>query len=331
MAKVITDDQHYKDIAAAIRGKLNVEETYKPEEMAGAIGGIETAKNEDIIITANGEYLPSEGFTGFGKVVADVAIDTTIEDGLITGTLTSYTNDRVESVKSYAFYENVNLQQASLPNCKAVDRYAFAACTNLTSVNLPQVETINERGFYNNKKLAEIVMPKVKTIRPYALYYSAIKSVDAPMLTDISSNAFENCKSLTDVRIPALARTNTQIFYGCTALQTADIGKVETNMFSNCPKFTTLILRSATLVNLTSTNTFTKTPFAIGGTGGVCLVPTAIVESYETATNWSALYAAGTCTFLPLEEYTLDGTTTGEIDMAKVEAKLNELYGGAEA
>ena len=34
MAKIITDDQHYIDIATTIREKTDSEETFKPSEMA---------------------------------------------------------------------------------------------------------------------------------------------------------------------------------------------------------------------------------------------------------------------------------------------------------
>lgn len=44
MAKVITDDKHYADIAAAIREKNMEKTTYKPEEMAEAIKAIESRK-----------------------------------------------------------------------------------------------------------------------------------------------------------------------------------------------------------------------------------------------------------------------------------------------
>ncbi len=44
MAKVITDSQHYTDIAAAIRAKNGEETTYKPSEMAAAIEAIEGGK-----------------------------------------------------------------------------------------------------------------------------------------------------------------------------------------------------------------------------------------------------------------------------------------------
>lgn len=52
MAKVLTDNKHYSDIADAIRAKNGTEDTYKPSEMAAAIGAIE----------AGGAELPEEAF-----------------------------------------------------------------------------------------------------------------------------------------------------------------------------------------------------------------------------------------------------------------------------
>ena len=48
MARVTTDNQHYANIAAAIRGKTGGTATYKPSEMAAAIGGITTGGGDDL-------------------------------------------------------------------------------------------------------------------------------------------------------------------------------------------------------------------------------------------------------------------------------------------
>jgi hypothetical protein len=55
------------------------------------------------------------------------------------------------------------------------------------------------------------------------------------------------------------------------------------------------------VVKLINVSAFVSTPFASGGTGGTVYVPAALVETYKTATNWSTLYAAGTCNFVALE------------------------------
>lgn len=66
MARVITDEQNYYDIADAIRGKLDVETLYLPSEMAAAIETIETGidlTSEDegkVVVEDEGSYVLAE-------------------------------------------------------------------------------------------------------------------------------------------------------------------------------------------------------------------------------------------------------------------------------
>jgi hypothetical protein len=71
--------------------------------------------------------------------------------------------------------------------------------------------------------------------------------------------------------------------------------------FDHCSSLTTLVLRNDTVVTLANINAFQGTPFASDGTGGTVYVPAALIESYQTATNWSTLYASGTCNFAAIE------------------------------
>lgn len=79
MAKIITDNKHYTDIAAAIREKNGGAETYKPEEMAAAVLAIETEKEiilEDVYIEPTEEeqtVYPSDGYDGIGSVTVGAA------------------------------------------------------------------------------------------------------------------------------------------------------------------------------------------------------------------------------------------------------------------
>ena len=47
---------------------------------------------------------------------------------------------------------------------------------------------------------------------------------------------------------------------------------------------------------------------------GYIYVPRALVDSYKVATNWSSWATQ----FRALEDYTVDGTTTGELDETKI-------------
>ena len=76
---------------------------------------------------------------------------------------------------------------------------------------------------------------------------------------------------------------------------------------------TAFILRSETKIcSITHTSVFTKTPIESGT--GYIYVPKALIEDYKVTTNWS-VYASQ---FRALEDYTVDGTTTGELDETKI-------------
>lgn len=96
---------------------------------------------------------------------------------------------------------------------------------------------------------------------------------------------------------------------GSTTLVTADLAAVTNiyqNAFNGCTKLSTLILRSGTRCNLSSTNAFTNT--LIASTGHI-FVPRDLVNSYAAATNWNT-YAAR---IHAIEDVSVDGTVTGEI------------------
>ena len=111
--------------------------------------------------------------------------------------------------------------------------------------------------------------------------------------TSIGYYAFMSCSALTTVDFPAVTRILDYAFYNCSAL-------------------TTLILCSETMATLRDTNAFTNTPIASGT--GYIYVPSSLINSYKTASNWST-YAAQ---FRALEDYTVDGTITGALDESKI-------------
>ena len=108
----------------------------------------------------------------------------------------------------------------------------------------------------------------------------------------------------------------------CPKLSYIDLhncGNISYTAFERSSVLNTVILRKIDSVcTLGSTNAFGQTPFASGKSGGICLVPRSLIESYQTATNWSTLYAGGRCLFWALEDYTVDDTIDGEINWDKL-------------
>ena len=135
MATVTTNNQHYADIAAAIRTKSGTQEQYRPDQMAAAIQAISSGSTE-------------------------------MEDLLVErpSTFTEYTNDRVESVGNLVFYQST-LVAASFKNATSVGSGSFWSSPKLEKVNFPSLERITlSNTFRACPKLNNVVLPKLTTL-----------------------------------------------------------------------------------------------------------------------------------------------------------------------
>ena len=250
--------------------------------------------------------------SGMGGSSAD-----SLEDEIITRQLTEYTNSRVTKVGAGALAYFHKLEAASFPRATAIDKYAFSGCTNLKSVSVPLAENLYERAFMSCTSLEEISLPKVYTIIGYAFYgCTNLKKVDLPKIACVPEYCFRGCSSLTEVKFPTADSLYQYAFYDCAALTTVDLPSCAAingnGVFTRCPALATLILRSETFCSVALSSALAGTLIA-GGTGYI-YVPAALVEEYKANSNWST-YADQ---FRALEDYTVDGTTTGDLDPTKI-------------
>lgn len=134
--------------------------------------------------------------------------------------------------------------------------------------------------------------------------------------TIVRASAFRECGNLVSVDLPAATSIGNDAFNSCSALTTANFPvatSISTYAFENCGALTTLILRTTEKVaTLFNTNAFSNTPIKSGT--GYIYIPATLIDSYKAATNWSTFAAQ----FRALEDYTVDGTTTGELDPTKI-------------
>lgn len=164
---------------------------------------------------------------------------------------------------------------------------AFYKINNLVSVSFPNITQLNNQCFYESRQLASVNLPKVTSM--------------------YGNNHFRGCDSLQTIALPALVSTSAtggSFFWAGT--KTADLGQahvngIGNNFFYNCP-LTTLILRyTGGVCPLGSTGAFNGTPFASNGAGGTLYVPSALISSYQSATNWSTILGYANNQILPIE------------------------------
>ena len=190
-----------------------------------------------------------------------------------------------------------------------------------------KITTIAQYAFRGCNKLTIVDLPNVKSIATNAFYGTAVKSFYFPSVTSVESNGFNANNSLISINFPIATSIGTHCFRECYDLKTADFGvltKIVANLFYNCRRLTAVILRSETKATLDNTSAFTNcrhfhgtvdsTYNPNGDKDGYIYVPAALIEDYKVATNWTTFASQ----FRALEDYTVDGTTTGALDESKI-------------
>ena len=230
-----------------------------------------------------------------GTYVGSGGGDTSMEDGLVTRTLTSYTNDRITTISSYAFYHCTQLTYVSFPAATSIGGSAFAYCFSLTTASFPKATTIANNAFAYCSSLTTASFPKATTIGSTAFAYcSSLTTASFPKATTIGSSAFNGCYSLTTAIFPAATTINSSAFAYCSRLTTVSFPKATTigsTAFSKCYNLKSLYLIGSSLCKLSNSNAFSSTP--IGGystsakTYGSIYVPASLLASYKAATNWT--------------------------------------------
>lgn len=280
----------------------------------------------------------------------DVLGDEAVADSLIDRTITEFKDNRMTTVGANAFCGCTALTSVELPNATELGDSAFDRCTAMTVFEFPNVLKTRNSVFGNNKEIVSLRLPKATALgKSQVVSYSKLEELYIPMVKTIDNYGFTGCGRLKKEKcdfssletvtgsnvfyqsglgpiidcFPSLKTVGAQMFAdsSVTAADLPMAEKINQLAFSANWNFRTLVLRRTdTVCVLDNISALTSGQFKSGGTGGVLIVPSALVTAYTEATNWSILYGYGTNRFLPLEDYTVDGTTTGAIDWDKVNA-----------
>lgn len=249
----------------------------------------------------------------------DVLGDDAVIDSIIDRTITEFKDDQVMKVGTYAFYKCTALTEVDLPNVTNIGDYAFNGCQSLATVCFSNCSTIGNNAFEGCAKLDELTeenFPSLTSVGSNAFKSTKIKKVSLPLLTTIAQFAFPSLTSITEIRLPS-AKVLNGAFGGCYGnIKLVDLPvctEIKLKAFNACPNIANFVLRSETLCTIDSYTAVCGFNYNYW-TNTKIFVPRALVEDYKVATNWS-VYADF---FYALEDYTVDGTITGELDETKI-------------
>lgn len=252
MSKVFIEEDSLRAIGDAIRDKTGSSDLYSvPQGMIDGIAGIAPVI-EELTITENGEYQVPEGVDGFHPI-----------------------------------YVNVASSGGGGGSTDIEDALITRVFSNEELVN-DRVTRIGEYGFYGVTGLKRVSFPNVTAISNYVFQTAYLDEINIPLLSSAGGSAFM-ANNITEVNMPYLIDAPSNLFRNCYNLQRADftaLNYMYVRAFNGCSALNTLILRNEDAVcTLGNTSALGSTPIETGT--GYVYVPSALINQYKEATNWS--------------------------------------------
>lgn len=244
--------------------------------------------------------MPNNKIEYFGNVLIDLTEDTvtpeTLAEGVtardktgavITGTMAGGGSDLLTRLLQEAVFSDSEISE--------INDDLFRGWQYIVKIELPNVVKAVSTGYlcYGCTKLEEVYMPKCTTLGGYSFYNNtALKVIDFPSLTAVPANCFRQCTSATSVNLPLATSLGNNAFQKDALIEKMDfpmVASIGATVFDQCSALTAVILRANKVCTLSNVSSFNNTPIKSGT--GYIYVPSALVDSYKTANNWST-YAA---------------------------------------
>ena len=131
-------------------------------------------------------------------------------------------DDKISHIGDYAFYNQGQLVNVTLPNNEiTVGNMAFQNCNNLQSIDMSNIISYGVDAFNNCRKLNSININKKVEELPQDVFYNckSLEDITIPENVKIlGKNAFAYCEGLKKVTIPVDLKTY-YVFGGCSNIE----------------------------------------------------------------------------------------------------------------
>ena len=229
---------------------------------------------------------------------------------------------------AFAYYPDITSIVGNGVN--TVDANGLSYMTKLTSASFPNATRFNDNAFKGDNRLNEALFPKVTHIGGQCFgSCNYLKRINLPLVSSVGGSPFYNCNDLNKIELPSLSgQAAGEFSRGCSTLVYADLGKgtaITTNGITS-RVIEALVLRRTSAITALSVAGGIQANLVANRNLGHVYVPQDLLSTYQTATNWSTHYAKNPNLFRVLEDYTVDGTTTGAFDFSKIDVTHTPVY-----
>lgn len=276
--KSITANGNNQDVVGYAAVNVNVPNTYAAGDEGKVVQSGALVSQTSATYTTNNTYDTTTvssvtvNVSGGGGITADGVASGTEPSGAVT------ISSDVTTIIERAFWKNTGMTSLVIQGSPYTGNYCFGQCTNLVSVIAPNLTAL-KYSYYNSAQYTFQGCSKLETV----VFPSFGNQV-------VDSYNFGNCPKLWGFDI-------------------YDVNKFGSSVFENGTLFTTLVIRRTSSVpQLSSTNAFSNTPFASNGSGGTLYVPSSMISSYQSASNWTTILGYANNSIKSIESTATDPT-----------------------
>ncbi len=241
--------------------------------LADNIDTIPTGEETDIVADTSGVTTYSASFRGLGFKIARFP--------------------NLTNLVRQSFYNDLTIEEVYMPSVVTLGGDGiFNGCTNIRNIDLSSVSSgIKSLMFDNCSSLTTIrldfenilAISENKQFQNCSSLVSDFNLLNL-VLTTSNTSVFAGCLLLKNFNLPKVTLLGEYVFLNCSSLKSMFLPSLTqfTNrgVFQNCTSMTALIFKE--FVTLYSTDVFTSN-------NTLFYVPSALVETYKSATNWSTL------------------------------------------